>query len=158
VSGTFEHRRVRRSDIDRPALFAYHGSGAEESRKIPLDRVGGGTLWIPRDKEQLNKFWALIKVVEDATGARGRQIKELLLTELDYVDVVVDRYGDRKFVLRSIATEGGMEQDEFNEFFSQAVDFMAKLIAVTREELLEEFWRIYQGQGSGWTKRRTVSR
>lgn len=126
------------------------GHSAELIDALPAGKVYGATIKRKRNVQHLKKYWALIDAVWPAqalypTSKRlGNAIKRACGLVDENLDPVTLKPYDE---VGSIAFDA-MEQDEFEEFFSRAVDLICNHIlpGVGREDLRRRVDDILEGR------------
>jgi|TARA_R110000824_G_scaffold44153_3_gene128636 hypothetical protein len=91
-----------------------------------------------RSARQTRKWWALIGKVSANTSYTKRQLHNNLLCHLGYCDQFTDKNGVVVRDPHSISA-GNMPQDEFNQLFDDAVNWICEgILPVAPEELRRE--------------------
>jgi hypothetical protein len=116
---------------DREALSAY------KTGQVLVADVKGA-----RNPLQHNLFWSLMGLVGEnhPTITNKDAAARACKVDLKLYDPHIDRYGEVKIILHSIACES-MEQGVFNEFFKQAVEWVSGELGNAPAEILDELNR-----------------
>jgi hypothetical protein len=99
-----------------------------------------------RDREQLEKFWALCGVVAEVSGVTKGTIRNWVSKRLGFVDEIVDIDGSKREVARSIALWGDLEEREFDEFLDLSIELFAQEIGSAPDALRNRFYEILAGR------------
>lgn len=106
-----------------------------------------------RNPSQHALFWALCDLVAEATDSAKEAVKEWLLEQCGFVDLIFYPDGSMKVRPKSIAWES-MEQAEFNSFFRLAVPKIADLLGSAPKEVWKRFEDMLDSDTRAETRKR----
>ena len=102
------------------------------------DRKCVADIHAARNADQHRLFFALLKLVADATDETPDTLRRQLLYELGYVDIWFDAFGRMHTEAKSMAYES-MPQAEFNRFFRASVHKFAERLQCAPQEIMDRF-------------------
>jgi hypothetical protein len=91
-----------------------------------------------RNPQLHEMFWTACQIVADATDTTKEAVKQWLLEQTGFVDLVFMPDGSMKIVPKSIAWEN-MEETEFRQFWNLAVPKIADLLGSAPSEVRQRF-------------------
>lgn len=91
-----------------------------------------------RNPAQFRLFWAMMKLVAEATNSTKYACKEWVMQRTNYVDLFWLPDGSMHLKPKSISWES-MEQAVFAEFFSVAIPAIADLLQTAPKDLITQF-------------------
>jgi hypothetical protein len=143
MSGTFQHLKVVKEMVGRDVLMPWGITGNRAIKKIILGRVGVAEIYTSRNPLHLNKFFALLAKVADATGWNDpEELRRELMIRLSFVD----EHGEPV----SLRLTGGMTQEQFQKFYDLMVETMIGILHFGNvdEKQIAEFYKIHEGRGN----------
>ena len=124
---------------------------AEALQKIPVGDIVVADVRRPRNPKHNAKFWVLMQTVWESTEVQDRYASPRALAKaielaLGYFDTIQLPDGKVGFAIHSLSFES-MSQQEFAEFYSQAIDVIVQQITphLNREDLERRVMELVNG-------------